>query len=333
MNTGKLSGVSLYAIGAAAPLHCEKNEKLTWISARERAALQAAVGVKERRIAQDVSLQQLLLVAAKGLLEDTNTHVNEISVLLLVTQTSPLRIPSLVFILQAELGLPANCVCLEVNWGCAGYVYGLWLARQLLCTAPEGKKALLLTGDISTRFLAGKDKSTVPLFSDAVSASLLLRNKAALPWYAYLASDASQHACIAMAPQTVGISTLHIDGMGIFQLVLRKVLPHLRQVLSHGPWKQDEVNCFIFHQASRIINEALRTRMGIPIEKCPGSLEKWGNTSSATIPITLLTALKQDSLTQPQKLLLCGFGTGFCWGTLLVASEQLHLSRIRTCTT
>ena len=311
---------------ASAPLHKERNENLTWLPPEERLALQEAVGIKERRVARRESLSQLCLSAARCLLQNSDTSASDIDLLLLVTQTSPSRIPSLVYVLQAELGLSESCACMEVNWGCAGYVYGLWLVGSLLQHRPVGSKAILLAGDLSTRCLSKRDQSTVPLFSDAVSATLLEKKKEAPPWYVYLGSDGKQHAHIRLqAEESHRKERLKMDGMAIFQFALQKVLPHLQCLLQRGPWHEEEIDYVVCHQASRIVNEAIRKRLGVPRKKFPYSLTYWGNTSSATIPITILTSLSDVLSLGSKRLLLCGFGTGLSWGSLLWESRPLRL--------
>ena len=331
MNTGKIFGISLSGIACAVPQQKEKNEDLTWIAKQEQHSLQEAIGVKERCIAQKQSLYLLFERASEALLKGTKTDRKDIAFLLLVTQTSPLRIPSMAFVLQNALKL-AECNALEVNWGCAGYVYGLWLAGQLLQGASEGKKALLLTGDLSTQCLAERDQSTIPLFSDAVSATLLSKQKKSTPWHFYLGSDATKHSHISMKTQNPSKKdTLHMNGMEVFQFALRKVLPNLQKVLQNGPWTMKDINYFVFHQASYMINEALRQRLGIDPAHFPYSLREWGNTSSASIPMTLLTELGQKTLGKRQKMLLCGFGTGLSWGILLLESKHVKVIDLQIC--
>ena len=332
IHSQQIRDVQLIAIAAALPAHKEQNESLEWLPSEERAALQSAIGIKERHVAQGESLAQLCLTSAVRTLQSTHTSPKEIDLLVLVTQTSPLRIPSLVYVLQAELGLAEDCVCMEVNWGCAGYVYGLWLAGSLLQHRPKNSKALLLVGDISTQCLAKEDRRTVPLFSDAVSATLLQHVAGAPVWHIYLGSDGKQHKHITtQSSEQHPEESLQMDGMSVFQFALRKVLPHLQDVLREGPWRAGEVDYFVCHQASRIVNEALRRRLGVPLSRFPYSLGRWGNTSSATIPITLLSELDGVLSECPKRLLLCGFGTGMSWGSLLWESRPLQLCPIELC--
>ena len=332
--TDQITNVKLRAISASVPTHKEKNENLTWIPTKERHDLQKAVGVNERRVAKSKSLTKLCLSTARHLLQGSNTSTTEIDLLILVTQTSSLRIPSLSYVLQDKLGLSKRCVCMEVNWGCAGYIYGLWLAASLLQKQPISSKALLLAGDISTHFLAKRDQSTVPLFSDAVSATLLEKKVKSPPWYVYLGSDGSQYRHIRLHSEKKNKKqTLHMDGMSVFHFALQRVVPHLQNVLQKGPWRKEEIDYFVLHQASRIVNEAVRYRLDVPLEKFPYSLAEWGNTSSATIPITILNSLSNVLSLSSKRLLLCGFGTGLSWGSLLWESQPLQLFPIQSCQT
>ena len=331
MNEVQIPGLFVESIAISVPKHTERSENLTWLSEEERNNIQTAIGIEERRTAQGISLRHLCKSSAQGLLDYTETPTEEIGLLVLVTQTSPLRIPSLAFELQDQLGLSHNCICMEVNWGCAGYIYGMWLVAQLLNYRPHGRKALLIAGDVSTTYLSKRDRSTVPLFSDAVSSTLLSKRKELPPAHFYLYSDASRRHDISLQSNHLGEETLHMDGMGVFHFAIDRVLPHLQHILKTGPWKKKEINYVVCHQASRIVCEAIRERLEVSCEQFPYSLKQWGNTSSASIPMTLFSSLSEQLSTSRQKLLLCGFGTGLCWGSMCWESHPFLFTPLIEC--
>ena len=331
MNEVHIKDLSLDAISVAVPRNEVTTEDLTWLSREDQNNIQTIVGIEKRRIADQTCLEQLCFEAADGLLRYTQTDAQEIGLLLLVTQTSPLRIPSLVFELQHKLGLGSHCVSMEINWGCAGYVYGVWLAGHLLAQNPKKKKALLIAGDVSTHCLGTKDSSTVPLFSDAASATLLSSHKQRPTIYFSLQSDASKRKLIALQQDSNTEAKLYMDGMGIFHFAIEQVCPHLKHILDQAPWHRTKIDYLVCHQASRIVCEALRSRLGLSEAQCPSSLREWGNTSSASIPMTLLQALSSELRSHSKRLILCGFGTGLCWGSMCWESQPMDFVPLIEC--
>ena len=332
MNEVAIKGLSIDAISVAVPRNEVTTEDLTWLSKEERNNIQAAVGIERRRVAHKVCLRQLCLSATTELLQYMEIDAEEIGLLLLVTQTSAMRIPSLAFELHHSLGLGPHCVSMEVNWGCAGYVYGLWLAAHLLAQNPTKSSALLVAGDVSTHCLSKQDSSTVPLFSDAVSATLLSRNENRPTTYFSLQSDTSKRDLITLEEASGHRRPkLHMDGMGIFQFAIEQVRPHLEHILEQEMWHRSEIDYLVCHQASRIVCEAIRSRLNLSAAQCPYSLREWGNTSSASIPITLLHTLSSELQNHSKRLILCGFGTGLCWGTMRWESRPMHFVPIIEC--
>ena len=206
-----------------------------------------------------------------------------------------------------------------MRWLCIWY----WLAGHLLAQNPKKQKALLIAGDVSTHCLGTKDSSTVPLFSDAVSATLLSNHKQRPMIYFSLQSDASKRKLIALQKDSDTEAKLYMDGMGIFHFAIEQVCPHLKRILDQAPWHRTKIDYLVCHQASRIVCEALRSRLGLSEAQCPYSLREWGNTSSASIPMTLLQALSSELRSHSKRLILCGFGTGLCWGSMCWESQPM----------
>ena len=323
-----LKGMHLSALSLCAPQQQSGQQALYWLNEKQQQAIQQATGISKRRIAEELPMEILAKGALTKLLEESQTPASQIDFFVLVTQTSPWRIPSLAYRLQNAVGFSKDCVVLEVNWGCTGYVYGLWLVSKLLAGSRPGSQAILLCGDCSTSCLQEKDSSTAPLFSDVFAATLIEHTKDATPWHFDSCSQAKSHHVIQV-PAAKNIlksppTGLSMDGMKVFEFALGVVLPHLQSVLGQGPWRKHEIDLFVLHQANQLINKHLQEALGLPLARCPSSLFWWGNTSSATIPTTLATALSKEAIgTTYKKTLLGGFGTGLACATLLLSLEPL----------
>ncbi|RED92317.1 3-oxoacyl-[acyl-carrier-protein] synthase III C-terminal domain-containing protein [Marinoscillum furvescens] len=318
----KITSKSIEGIVTAIPAKKTFNEDIDWLDLRLKDRLISAVGINERRVTSaTASLASYATTAAKNLLEKTHTPSTEIGVLVLVTQTGDQQVPNTAISIQSALKLPEACLTLEVNMGCSGFVHGLYTISQLLNGLPN-KKGLLITGDFSSRILANEDSGTVPLFSDAVSATLVSQGGDD-QWDFVLANQAEGREAIAMQADDGirpfdGSATLRLDGHKILSFGLKTVVPGLQDFLSQKP----TADAYLFHQASKIINDTIRKKLHLPEEKCPESLSKYGNTSSATIPLTMSM---NDRLQKSRcNIVLCGFGTGLSWGGAYLNLSPVH---------
>lgn len=310
--------VSIVGISAAVPSQKISNQSLSQLSEEERSLLIKTIGINERRVAKSVTSEELCLRSAEKLLDDLNWDVAEIELLLFVTQTPSQPIPGSSTILQRALGLPTSCMCIDVNQGCAGYVYGLSMISSLM-ESGKIKKALLLVGDTITKSLTKDDMSTVPIFSDAGSATALAYFEQENPTVFHLQSDGNGAEVIMQKAE----GKMRMNGHEVFHFGLKEVTPNVEQLLLKANWKKDDVDYFIFHQANKLLNEGIRRRLKLPLEKVPYSLEKLGNTSCATIPVTMVSQLNQQLTSGELNLVLSGFGVGLSWGSVVLKTAHI----------
>ncbi len=337
-----IPNVQVRGISAAVPKQVEDNNDFSLLSEAERALFIKTVGIRYRRVApKGVTASDLCLAAAQKLMADLNWIPEDIKVLVFVTQTPDYIIPNTSSLLQEKLGLAKSCISFDVNLGCSGYVYGLSIVGGLLQNMP-GAKALLLVGDISTSTISMKDKSTAPLFSDAGSATAL-EFSAGNQIHFNLQTDGKEYDDIIIpgggyrnqfteklleyTEYEPGISRneLHmkLDGIKIFNFGLREVVPNIETLLREKGIDKESVDHFVFHQANLLMLESIRKKLKVVPEKVPYSLYDYGNTSSATIPVTLVTKLGESLRTGKVKLLLSGFGVGLSWGSAYIETENI----------
>jgi len=296
-------------------------------------------GVAERRIGTPCA-SDLCFHAANRLLDEQEWARDSISHLVFVTQTPDYALPASACILQHRLGLATTCTAFDVNLGCSGYPYGLWLVSRLL---EAGQRALLLVGDTITA--APQDRSTLPLFGHAGSATTLERpfestnavNSAFIMGTdgsgapnIIIEAGASRVPCTAEALERRicadgnirSLRDLHMNGAQVFTFALQQVPPLVQQCLGLAGWSMEQCDYVVLHQANALMIKSLGDKIGIPPEKMPSSLHQFGNTSSASIPLTLLTQCQQSLRSEtPQRCLLAGFGVGWSW-----AAAALELS-------
>ncbi len=325
-------------LAAAVPATRESNAKYAWIPQKERELLIKTVGVAEKRvISEGTATSDLCFAAAGKLLDELGWKRDEIGLLIFVSQTRDYLIPATSGILQDRLGLSRSTLVFDVNQGCSGFVYGLSLMGSLMTTTGLNK-GLLLAGDISSLNASYRDKSTHPLFGDAGTACALELHDGSPAMHFNLEGDGSGHEAIIIRDGGFrhilnkdsfkyrkygpGIyrNRLHIElnGIDVFNFSLREVVPNIRGLLGFAGRSLEEADYVIFHQANRLINETLRKMLKLDPATVPYSIQKFGNTSSASIPLTIVSELGPVVREKPVKLLLSAFGIGLSWGSVLV---------------
>ena len=337
-----IPGVKVSGIAAAAPKPVEDNADFELFTESERELFIKTVGIRYRRIApKGTTASDLCLHAAQKLLTDLNWNREDVSILVFITQTPDYIIPNTASLLQQKLGLSKTCIAFDVNLGCSGYVYGLSIVSGLLQNMC-GAKALLLVGDISTATISMRDKSTAPLFSDAGTATALEFSAGQqlhfnlqtdgkeyddiiIPGGAYRNSFNEQQLVYTEYEKGICRNDLHmkLDGVKIFNFGLREVAANVDALLAENNIAKESIDHFVFHQANLLMLESIRKKLKVGAEKVPYSLYDYGNTSSATIPVTLVTKLRAQLQQGRLKLLLSGFGVGLSWGSAYIETENI----------
>lgn len=340
-----IPNVSIEGIVSCIPRQRHLVSECKCLTPEEASKLTATTGIAERRIAEVATCSSDLCVeAANNLINKLQWSRNEIEAVVFVTQTPDYILPATSPLIQERLKLSQDCYTLDISLGCSGYVYGLTTLAGLLSTGSI-KKALLLVGDTVSKVCSPLDKSTYPLFGDAGTATALIHNPSAPPILANMKSDGSGYKAIMIndggfrnpyssstltnVEVSAGISrnaaNLILEGMDVFSFGITKAPAVTKELLSKGGLSVADVDYFIFHQANMMMNEKIRKKLDLDISKVPYSLEKYGNTSCATIPLTMTTQISQRLLSQTNKLVLCGFGVGLSWGAVYMEALPMKV--------
>jgi 3-oxoacyl-[acyl-carrier-protein] synthase-3 len=338
-----IPGVKLAGLAATVPLNELSNMEFATIPESERKLYVRTTGIDKRRVAKPgTCTSDLCEHAAKELLNALGWKPEEVQVLVFLSQTPDYITPATATILQTKLGLPKTCMAFDINLGCSGYPYGLSVVASLLSHMP-GAKGLLLAGDVSSACVSEKDKSAAPIFSDAGSATALWQHVDAPLIHFNLETDGRGYDAIIiphggyrepitptslqLEEESPGVvrskNHLVLKGINIFNFSVQEAPKNVRALLGHLALGIQDVDYYVFHQANMVINESIRKKLGLTPEQTPLTLGRFGNTSSATIPITIASEL-QDIVTQkPHRLLLSGFGVGLSWGAAVVETDGL----------
>jgi 3-oxoacyl-[acyl-carrier-protein] synthase III len=340
MPTDSVHGVRIAGIAAAVPSTARPIACSAEVFGEEQVnRIAQSTGVRSRREASNrMCTSDLCLAAAENLIAELGWPREEITGLVFVSQTPDYILPATSCSLHGRLGLSSGCYAFDVNLGCSGYVYGLWIASRLLHGRENGK-VLLLVGDTITRITSPQDRSVALLFGDAGTATAIESAPEAPPFWFDLGTDGSgaKHLIVPAGlfrqprDEKTSLRTLRegdnirsdedlfMDGAEVFAFTLQRVPALLQRVLSHAGESLDNIDAFVPHQANRFMLQHLAKRMKIPASKLVLTLEEYGNTSSASIPLTIVASdLGHKLKTSSQRLLLAGFGVGFSWGAAVV---------------
>ncbi len=341
----KINNVRIKGISSCVPKDKIFTKDYEYFNEQEHDLFVKSVGITERRVAPfEISTSDLCYHAAEKLIADLNWKKEDIDCLMFVSQSPDYFLPATAIILQHRLGLNKSTMAFDVGLGCSGYVYGLQLMASLISNGGI-KKGLLLVGDKSTLSTHIEDKSTYPLFGDAGAATAIEFDSNAHPMYFNLQSDGGGEDAIkildggarnTVRPDTFDIQEIEpgvkrsrrhlaLSGIDIFNFALKEVSANINQLLEFSTIEKEKVDYFVFHQANKLINESVRKKLKVDISKVPYSIGLYGNTSSASIPLTINTNL-QETLKHKNTLLFSGFGVGFSWASCVFESDSIFCS-------
>ncbi len=312
--------------------------------------LKKTIGLHRRRVVDgQTTAADLCEQAARRLFEQSSVEPSQIDTVICVTQTPDYSQPCNAAVLHGRLGLSKHCAALDVNLGCSGYVYGLWLAHTMIASGGCGR-VLLLAGDTISRLVNAKDRAVAPLFGDGGSATLVEHALESPAAFFSLQTDGrgydnlivpaggarqpcSQETSVAMEDEAGNFRSpenLFMDGAEIFNFSITEEPKSVKELLEYAELDAEAVDYFVFHQANRYILGNIAKRLKLDVAKVPmQTVERYGNQSSASIPSAicgeLAAALSTRDTTQA---LLSGFGVGLSWASALVVIRELSVCEL-----
>lgn len=292
-------------------------------------------GIKSRPIAAKELVSDLAVNAANNLFAEYEISPKDIDFVLLCTQSPDYFLPTTACIVQERLGVPTTAGALDYNLGCSGYIYGLAVAKGLLCSG-IAEKILLITSETYTKYINSLDRSTRTVFGDAAAATYLTRDDIDRLGAFVLGTDGkgAKNLIVPAGGMAVPKNTetkleikddggnirsaenLYMNGPEIYAFTLRAVPQLLGDILTKNRLTVEGIDYVVLHQANRLVLSSLKDKLDIPDEKFCIDVEDLGNTVSSTIPIALKRALtsKPQIFHKGAKVLIAGFGVGYSWG-------------------
>ena len=342
-------GVGIAAMSAAVPKRVIKNREYTEVFSKEEAnEIVDKVGIEERRFADDNTCSSdLCFAAAEKLFADNNVNKEDIELLVFISQTPDYRMPATSVTLQHRLGLPNNTIAFDINLGCSAFLYGLSVVYGMM-ERSNLKKALLLDGETRSKVYSPRDRRSAFLFGDGGVAALIERDKKYGKSTFSLNSDGSR-ADLIMIPaggyrkmssaETVVEKVVdeygnmrseeqgYMRGGDVFNFVIREIPRDIKNTLSFVSKTADDFDYVIFHQANNFINSYIAKKMKLNPERIPSTIAKFGNTSSVSVPLTIVSELR-GKLEGHKDVLLSAFGVGMTWATGVISFEDCNISEI-----
>ena len=296
-------------------------------------------GVLERRVSDRLTTSDLCFEAAEQLLSDLGWDKSEIEALIFVSQTADYILPATACILQDRLGLSKECYAEDIALGCSGWVYGLSAVASLL-TSGSIKKALLLAGDAKKRAKGSRD----PLFGHAGTVTALEFAEGDAGFRFHFGTDGSGYDAIIIPDggsrnqftqesfnlDNVEGKEMHrlqtrMKGMDVFSFGISTAPKSVKKLSEKFGFDYLDYDYYVFHQANMKMNNLIAKKLKLAPEKVPSCMYSFGNTSSASIPLTIVTQLK-GRCENGAKFICCGFGVGLSWGTVAFTSNHMLIS-------
>lgn len=342
----EIKNVAIKGIAAAVPERKEFNKDFPKLSEEQLRQYIKTVGVIERRCAiHDGSLctSDLCFHAAEKLLNELGWNREDIGLLVFVSHTQDYKLPSTACILQDRLGLSKETMAFDVPLGCSGFVYGLGIAGSFVS---QGfiKKALLLVGNTQSVYASPEDKSTALLFGDAGSAVALEFDTAQTEsiqlhfqtdgsgYEALIVPDGgSRHpfnehsADMEDFEEGIRRSRLHekMDGGAVYTFAFFNVPKSVNALLKQYGIEIESVDYLLLHQANKYLCDSIRKKLKIAEEKVPFNIDRFGNTSGASIPLLMVTELQEPLRNQKLKHVASGFGVGLSLGSAFFCTDHI----------
>jgi 3-oxoacyl-[acyl-carrier-protein] synthase-3 len=319
-------GISLAGIGAHVPARCISNDDIATLVDTSDEWIQSRTGIKTRYVVSgDESVADLAIEAATQALASAGMQGSEVELIIVASSTPDTIYPAVACQVQTAIGA-VNAAGFDMALACSGFVYGLIVAQQFLKTG-MCKTALVIGADIHSRYTNWHDRNTCILFGDGAGAALLKADHGAPD--NILASDlhldgtkgmeltlfTQAENCPLVEPKTPVNDYVYMNGREVFKFAVGVVPKSIQEVLDRAGLKIEEIDHVILHQANIRIMQAMSEKLNIPEERLIVNLDRFGNTSAASIPIALNEAVLQGRVKPGDLLVMCGFGAGLAWAT------------------
>lgn len=341
----EVKNVEIKGVSVAVPKQVKVAKEQPYFTEVEADNFTNVTGVVSSHVAPgDMTLSDLCQTAAEKLFTESGWDRESIDLIMFVSTSRDFYIcPNTSNILQDKLGLRTDCVALDLPFACSGYVYGLNVAASMMQSG-QLKRALLLVGEMTSKNQSHLDKTVWSLHGDAGSVTLLEYNpEAKHPMQFNLGGDGSGWEAIICREMGVRYMTTEesfkykkyeegvernatqcaMDGMSVFSFAITRPGQCIKGLCEHFDFDLTKIDYLLIHQANKMIDEKIRRKLKLKAEQVPYSMTYFGNTSSCTIPVTMISQIREKLTNGENELVMCGFGSGLSWGAAHVFTKKI----------
>ena len=321
-------------IGYCVPKTVVTNNDLTKLYDTSDEWIYTRTGIKERRmVSGNEDAVELGFEAAKRALNKSGLKAEDIDVVIAASSAPPTLYPTVGCLIQSKLGIPNNIPAFDVTAACTGLIYCLSIARGYIASGMY-KNILIVATDNNTRLLDWEDRSISILFGDAAGAMVLTPSTDGI--YDIITLDIRSNGaignmiefpipgqnCPLVEPCEERKPKIQMNGKDVYKFAARTVPQFVTDMIEKSGLKTEEIDYLVPHQANLRIIQAIQERLGYSDDKVIVNIEKYGNTSAASIPLALAESVEQGKLKLNSTAILCGFGAGMTWGGAIVRLRE-----------
>lgn len=340
-----IPNVAIRGISACVPPKVEENKSIPFYTPEEAQKVIEATGVERKHIVSDgITASDLCFKASKELIKSLGWDVNSIDLICNVTQTSDYINHPNVFVLHEKLGLKNECMCLDLFHGCPGWIVGLSTVASLMSHGTL-KRVLLVDGDCISKIQYAYDHESRPLFGDCGTATAIEFDSKAAPLLFQMGTNSADGKALireigghrqpftveSFAEEVEKLSGKRnimeseqlMDGMSVFAFGISTPPKSIKQLCENFSIDLQDVDRVVIHQANEFMVRKIAKKLKVDMEKVPISLREYGNTTSATVPLTIVSQCKEKYEGEKLKTIACGFGTGLSWASVYFETEKI----------
>lgn len=321
-----MNGVTLKGLGRAVPKYHMTNEDIAQRVETSDEWIQSRTGIASRYISKGETTTELAIQAAKQAILKSNIEPNGIDLIIVATITPDEMMPSTACRVQQAIGAH-GAMAFDITAACSGFVYGAQLATQSIQLG-TATCALVIGAEVLSKTLNWQDRNTCVLFGDGAGAAIFQKNATNNIIKCYTGADGSLGDALQLKSREVAncfvqpsnkVHYMEMDGKEVYRFATTVVPSSIEKVLEDTPYRVQDIDLFVLHQANSRIMDSVAKKLNIPKNKFYKNLQTYGNTSAASIPLALSEASQQ--LKTGDKVVLSGFGGGLTWGSMLIIWE------------
>ena len=317
--TARISG-----IGAYVPETIVTNDDLAKIVETSDEWISSRTGIRERRISTKEGTSDLAAEAARRALEAAGVKPEELDLIILGTSSPDCNYPSGACEVQAKIGA-VNAAAFDISAACSGFIFAMNIVQGFFKSGIY-QTALIIGAETLSKVVDWDDRSTCVLFGDGAGAAVLKNEESGIIDM-LMGSDGTKGEALKCTSRSLGnfltgerpeLGFMTMDGQEVFRFAVKRVPESIETLMKKNQISKEEIAYYVLHQANERIVEAVARRLKEPMDKFPMTISKYGNTSTASIPLLLDDMLKKGMLKQGDKIIMSGFGAGMTWGAVLL---------------